>query len=77
MTTTIPTRTLGRGDLAAGAIGLGCMGLSHGYGAGTPKGPSPLENALAEVIPDDLTPRDGGDGVGDRGERHRFILSVG
>jgi len=32
MTTTIPTRTLGRSDLAAGAIGLGCMSFSPTYG---------------------------------------------
>ena len=31
-TTTIPTRTLGRSDLAAGAIGLGCMSFSPTYG---------------------------------------------
>jgi aryl-alcohol dehydrogenase-like predicted oxidoreductase len=32
MTTTIPTRTLGGSDLAAGAIGLGCMSFSPTYG---------------------------------------------
>src|SRR6478752_7133141 len=32
MTTTIPTRTLGRGELTAGAIGLGCMSFSPTYG---------------------------------------------
>ena len=32
MTTTIPTRTLGRSDLATGAIGLGCMSFSPTYG---------------------------------------------
>ena len=32
MTTTIPTRTLGRSDLTAGSIGLGCMSFSPTYG---------------------------------------------
>ena len=32
MTVTIPTRTLGRSDLTAGAIGLGCMSFSATYG---------------------------------------------
>ena len=32
MTTTIPTRTLGRSGLSAGAIGLGCMSFSPTYG---------------------------------------------
>ena len=32
MTTTIPTRTLGRSNLTAGAIGLGCMSFSPTYG---------------------------------------------
>ena len=28
-------RTLGRDGLEVSALGLGCMGLSHGYGAAT------------------------------------------
>ena len=31
-TTTIPTRTLGTNGLDAGALGLGCMGMSDAYG---------------------------------------------
>lgn len=29
----LPTRTLGTGGPAVGAVGLGCMGMSHAYGA--------------------------------------------
>jgi aryl-alcohol dehydrogenase-like predicted oxidoreductase len=32
MTSTIPTRTLGRSELTAGAVGLGCMSFSATYG---------------------------------------------
>src|SRR3954466_16034511 len=32
------TRTLGGGGLEASALGLGCMGLSHGYGPATDRG---------------------------------------
>lgn len=30
---TLPRRTLGSGGLEVGAVGLGCMGMSHAYGA--------------------------------------------
>ena len=61
MTTTIPARTLGRSDLAAGAIGLGCMSFSPTYGGlaqgddmipipGTKRVPYLEENAAASAV---------------------------
>jgi hypothetical protein len=32
---TLPTRTLGTSGLAVSALGLGCMGLSYGFGPAT------------------------------------------
>lgn len=45
------TRALGTGGLAVSALGLGCMGLSYGLGAGvgTAEGVTLIRAALAGV----------------------------
>jgi aryl-alcohol dehydrogenase-like predicted oxidoreductase len=49
MTTTIPTRTLGRSDLTAGAIGLGCMSFSPIYGGFDGYDPSATINRALDL----------------------------
>ena len=41
---TMQKRTLGNGTLEVSAIGLGCMGMSHGYG------PSPGKQEMLALI---------------------------
>lgn len=41
-------RTLGKGGLRVSAVGLGCMGMSHGYGL--PADKKEMEKLLVEAV---------------------------
>ena len=42
------TRTLGAAALKVSALGLGCMGMSHGYGPAKPK--EEMKNLIHEAF---------------------------